>query len=89
MKKADQYKRKKEALLAIVTMVPGFCGSQESNSNKSWKMYCFLSCRIGESANTEISLRLKKHLEQKSFLSVADFDEYICKINIRNLMTSP
>lgn len=91
MKKANtgKYKRKNEALLAIARMVPGFCFQVETNSNTSRRMYCFVSSRIGISADTEVSIRLHAYLVKQSFTSVADFDEYLCKLKIDNVLLRP
>ncbi len=86
----SKYKRKNEALLEIVNMIPGFSDPKENNSNrKAKRMYWFISERIGVSADTDISIRLQKHLKNITFSSVADFDEYICKLNVSNLPKSP
>lgn len=78
-------KRANKTLLAVVAMVPGFCSPEESDSSKSWKMYSFISSRIGKSCDREFSFQLKKSLGTKRFTSVADFDEYICKLNANGI----
>lgn len=79
-----QYRRKNIALAEIADLVPGFCESTDTIDKKSFRMLSFLRKRVPreERINTAYVLQLKKILQRKTYIDVAQFDQYICSLRL-------